>query len=490
MGEQERISYAAWLPKIFFASIFIGLIIIPRVLDNDIYFLLNDGKYVMQYGIPHIEPFTMHTNMHFVMQQWLSSVIFWQLYHHFGVVGILSCVYVMAVLMMTVYYRLCMLVSSRNWYISSILSAIVGVLACATFMVSRPQIFSTFFLLMAVYCLELYHKRKEKVYLAILPFLSILLINFHAAVWGMLLCIIAAYFVELLFSYRQQKKAIGIFFTVLLAVFFCGFITPYGMESMSYVLHSYGIPLINQLVGEMHPLNSTTVTGKVYLAWIAFCWFIYIRHGMPKRYIILCLGLTYMSFSAERSLFLFLFLGTFPLADCLSSCRFQKQVGHLSKKKYVFRLALVMGIAVIGFYDIYQWKHSADIPARSFVVEHPTVDYLLTQAPVENIRLWNTYNEGSYAEFKGIKASIDTRAEVFLPANNWQDNYLLEYYAVAVGALHYEEVFQKYHINYVLTSDSEVLYEYLLHDEHYELLFEEDHPLESHRLYKRITVDE
>lgn len=490
MGKQEQISYAEWMPKFFFASIFICLIFIPRVLDNDIYFLLNDGQYIMQHGIPHIEPFTLHDNMHFVMQQWLSSVVFLQLYQHFGVIGILSCVYVMAVLMLIAYYRLCMLVSGKNWYISSILSTIVGGLTCSTFMVSRPQIFSTFFLLVALYCLESYHRKKKMRYLATLPFFSILLINFHAAIWGMLLCVIIAYLVALFFSYHRQKKEIGVLGVAFIAVFLCGFINPYGSESMSYVLHSYGIPLINQLVGEMHPLDSTTILGKVYLVWIAFCWFIYVRHSISKRYVILCLGLTYMSFSAERSLFLFLFLGTFPLAACFSDCHFTRQAGDKSGKKRMFRLALVIGIVVLGVYDVYQWKNSAYIPARSLVVEHPTVDYLLTQSSAENIRLWNTYNEGSYAEFKGIKANIDTRAEVFLPANNWQENYLMEYCAVAMGAIHYEEVFQKYHINYVLTSNNEVLYEYLLHDDRYELLFEENHPLESHRLYKRIAIDE
>ena len=37
--------------------LFIPCILIRRVLDNDTWFLLNSGRYVMEHGIPYIEPF-------------------------------------------------------------------------------------------------------------------------------------------------------------------------------------------------------------------------------------------------------------------------------------------------------------------------------------------------------------------------------------------------------------------------------------------------
>ena len=45
--------------------------------ENDIWFLLKHGEYILKHGFPHIEPFSMHQNFSFVMQQWLSSVIFY-----------------------------------------------------------------------------------------------------------------------------------------------------------------------------------------------------------------------------------------------------------------------------------------------------------------------------------------------------------------------------------------------------------------------------
>ena len=39
-------------------------------VNSDAWFLLNHGRYVASFGIPHVEPFTLHEGFHFVMQQW------------------------------------------------------------------------------------------------------------------------------------------------------------------------------------------------------------------------------------------------------------------------------------------------------------------------------------------------------------------------------------------------------------------------------------
>ncbi len=48
--------------------ILLTLLIIPCVLinlklDNDIWFLLHGGRYVLQNGIPHTDPFVLHENL-------------------------------------------------------------------------------------------------------------------------------------------------------------------------------------------------------------------------------------------------------------------------------------------------------------------------------------------------------------------------------------------------------------------------------------------
>lgn len=58
-------------------------------LDNDFWFLINTGKHILNNGFPRIEPFTIHSNLDFIVQQWLSCTLFYLIYNNFGTIGML-----------------------------------------------------------------------------------------------------------------------------------------------------------------------------------------------------------------------------------------------------------------------------------------------------------------------------------------------------------------------------------------------------------------
>ena len=74
--------------KLLYFILYIPCFLIPRAINNDIWFIINSGTYVLKNGFPHIEPFTIHEGMSFVMQQWLSGVIFSINYSFFGEAGL------------------------------------------------------------------------------------------------------------------------------------------------------------------------------------------------------------------------------------------------------------------------------------------------------------------------------------------------------------------------------------------------------------------
>lgn len=75
--------------------VFLPCFVLMLHMNNDLWFLLNSGRYVLQHGIPTIEPFTLHQNFSFVMQQWLTAGIFWVVYSKLGAVGILALVFLL-----------------------------------------------------------------------------------------------------------------------------------------------------------------------------------------------------------------------------------------------------------------------------------------------------------------------------------------------------------------------------------------------------------
>ena len=154
------------------------------VEEADTLFVMNLGRYVMEHGFPHVDPFTVHENLQLVAQQWLSGVLFWEAYKNFGVDGLLIVDIIFGSATVLIFWRLCLFVSGGNKILSFGLSLGAGFLF-SPMIVPRPHILSALLLLIEVFMLEKFTRTEEAKFLIPLPILSIALVNFHAAVWLM-----------------------------------------------------------------------------------------------------------------------------------------------------------------------------------------------------------------------------------------------------------------------------------------------------------------
>ena len=59
-------------------------------IDNDFWFLIKIGKTILEKGFITTELFTIHSNMTFIPQQWLTDIIFYFIYNKLGIYGIFS----------------------------------------------------------------------------------------------------------------------------------------------------------------------------------------------------------------------------------------------------------------------------------------------------------------------------------------------------------------------------------------------------------------
>jgi len=285
---------------------FIPCLIALKGLDNDIWFLLNHGRYVFENGIPYIEPFTIHKGLEFVMQQWLSACIFWITYSNFGAIGLQFLVMLCFGTSIFFMYKLCLKVS-ENFFISYSIT-IVTSLMVSLFMVTRPEIFSNLIFVLELYLMESYILSDNKKYLYFMPVLSILLINLHAAMWPMLFIILIPYILDSLkvpFAQGFEKKPLLLTTCSMLLV---GFLNPYGIDAMTYLFRSCGNHEINTMVTEMRPPFINSVAGAlVYCSMlIVILFYCFYRRGTTKlRYVLLTLGTAYITISSVRGFFVF-----------------------------------------------------------------------------------------------------------------------------------------------------------------------------------------
>lgn len=459
------------------AVMFLPVLAVEIELNDDIWFLLNGGRFVMQNGIPFTDPFTVHEGLDFVMQQWLTNIIFWNIYRFLGEAGIYVVIIASFCLMLFITYRACMLVSEGNFFTSFAVTLCCGVIG-SIFVTSRPQVFSTLIFVAELYLLELYYRRGKPSYLLPLPVLSALLINLQAAMWPMLFVLalpFAAESLNLKIKFiksepcRRLPPAIS-----LAASFAAGFINPYGTKAMTYLFRSYGVSYINELVGEMHAPDMTENLGKIFFAllFVMVCVLVIKKGGSTRlRYLLLGLGTLLLSLTAYRNIFIFVFCAVYPYAFLLKAS-FAGADFSTDGSSPALRsiLACLMAVMMAGG-AAYKCVSIATADTRMFNAD--AIDFLIENYDVGEMRLYTGYSGGTYAEFKGIKVYMDARAELFLKANNHRKDILIEYFMMQRGTIYYRDVIDRYNFTHLYASTGDILYTYLEHDKDFKLIYQD-----------------
>ncbi len=477
----------------FFVPIFVCVIMSTKVnREQDIYFLLNHGKYVLQHGFPTIEPFSMHQGFSFVMQQWLSAVIFYSVFHLFGKYGLWVLINLVNLLIIYIIYKLCMKLSSGKYRLSILLSCISDILLQLNFITVRPQIFTYINLLLVIYILESFYQNKNSKLIYFLPLVALLQINLHASMFFMLFLFMLPFIVEFIICKIKDKTDNRVFKVLILIVIMTliALLNPYGIKNIKYVFTSYGNFYINNSVVEMVPPSLTTQLQSInccfYVCYITMFiilsfYIIYKKGNLTIRYFLLFFGVCFLAIIQVRNYALLILGGIPPLAMYFNS------KGLYTDKKMIWTKKQVINYVVILF--VFLSVIAIAVTTRKIDFSNPLkggIDKILANTKKEDIILYTGYNDGSYAEYRGLKPYIDTRAEVFLKANNKRKDIMKEYYEVSNNLLDYKKFLNKYKFTHLLVTIDCPFEKYLSTNKDYRIIYEnkKDNP---YKVYEKIT---
>lgn len=466
-------------PKFFFFfCLLLPLLLCFKVnmkLDNDSWFLIRSGRYVLEQGIPYIEPFTMHQNFDFVMQQWLGSTIFALIYNHFGALGVAVFVTLLEALFLFLFYRLCKLVSNQNSSLSMILTFVIGILMSNGFFVARPQIFSFIIYVLLFYCLESYIRKKKIRYLFALPVLSFLEINLHGSIWWMLICFMIPYLIDSfsfsLFGFHTEGYRKKPLFLAFFSMIFVAFLNPYGTSMLTYLFIAYTCPYLHNMIVEMNPPTVKTVSGILTYATILIVLLLYFQNKkkpIKMRYFLLLIGTVLLALTARRSFSFFLIASLFPLADYFKE-KGKIKFASFPKKGKIISIATLSVVFLFSFFVVsrqLEKTHSLD----------GAVNYLNQNTQKDDIVLYTHFDDGSYLEFQGYHPYIDPRAEVFLKEMNHQYDVLGEFYRLQYIDQEEEikDFLNHYSFTHILVQEKDVLWDYLEKDSSYQLVYQDE----------------
>lgn len=380
-------------------------------IDNDFWFTIAEGKYVLKNGFPHTVPFTIYNNLDFIYQSWGTGVIFYLIHKYFGLYGMLFFVIIVLIIITYFYYKLCMLVSNKNKMLSTIVTIITMTLLANTFITTRPQIFTYLNLILVLYIMELYAKTNNKKYLFVLPIISLIQINIHGMFFFMLFIFMLPYIVNAFkFNFKnsnQKKYDLKPIILIMIIMLLTGLMNPYGIKNILYVFTSYGQKILNETIIELVPLSFSSSYDKIIIFIIFLVYFLYFKSkNIPIRYYLLLFGTTYLAFDCSRSIALFIIGSLFPL-----SYLYKDKIPNIDIERFI--PLILKNIIVISFLIV--TISSTIFIKRDFYPESKkAIDYLAKNYNTENMKLYINFNDGSYAVYKEIKVNIDPRAEVYL----------------------------------------------------------------------------
>ncbi len=478
--------YLKWKPPlvVVLATMFIPFLFIflmPFKLDNDFWFLINTGKYIINNGIPHIDPFTIHSNLSFIAQQWLTDIIFYLIYNKFNIYGMYIFILISNIIIVFLLYKLAMLINNKQRKISIITTLIIDIMLIMGFLTTRPQVFDIILLLLELYLLELYIKRNNKKYLIGLPIISLLMINLHASVWPMVFVFLLPYYVgrvNLKFTTKENYKLKPLIIVTTM-MFLFGFINPYGIESMTYLFNSYGIDYIDNFVIEMGPL--TIKNGKLIYLHMLIIIITYIANKKSKinlRYTLLLLGTTLLSLQHIKGVLFLLITSIIAINYNLKNIFIEEVERQVKTNKYL-KIILIIILCII---ILISFKN------KDYVKEEDNYYYeiseILKEKKAETSMIYTGYNAGSYIEYQGFKCYIDPRAEVFLKSMNKKEDIFNEYYRLQNSKISVKDFINKYKFDYIIIDNYErILHTYIDEIDEYTQIYNKNDEL---KLYKRI----
>ena len=474
---------------VLFAAMFTGVFYIGNNIDYDLFFILNSGRYVAEYGLPVTEPFTVHENLPFVMQQWLTNVFFYHVFAAAGIFGLMSLVRMTAALTIVCHYAL-LRAAGANRTVAATFAAVAGVFLCLLFLRERPQIISTLLLMGQMWVFLKYRASGNGRYLLSLPVISALVVNVHAAVWPMLIVLWLPFFATTFFAGGGKMRRIVLLLAAT-GIIAGGFFNPYGTELMQYGLVSYGYEGLHEIVGEMAPVDFNNALGRLIVVIWLLSLFVVMRTAVPAELFFLLLGTGCMALSAMRSMEYLLVFGTLAPAYALSHKRFLPLPPTWSPEK-IAAFSLAALLPLVGVFGLPGGGSGKD-NAQYDVYYRPMAQALAAEnLPADRIKIFNGYDAtGSYLGFCGYRCYLDTRAEIFLQAINGQKDILPEYLSLIKGKIYYRDFFARYDFTHAIVRDDVsygALFVELEHDADFELVaqFDNGDPTQYivYRLYR------
>lgn len=296
----------------------------------------------------------------------------------------------------------------------------------------------------------------------------------------------------------KKNSNIKYLIIVMIICIFTGLLTPVGDAPYTYLIKTMeGNTMSN--ISEHLPLTLINDLKTMTVIVLFLLILMFTDTKIKLRDLFMIAGLTLMAFMSRRQVSLFVLVGSFVFAKLLVALidKYDKGGTEQAIKAItsIWGKIITILLTIIVCATMYKGKiNSPIVSTSSYPVE--ACDYILENVDIENMRIFNEYNYGSYLLYRGIPVFIDSRADLYTPEFNGSknedgeyegNNIFSDYINTTNISTYYENTFNKYDITHVLIRKNSKLNMFLSRDsEHYKKLYSDDNFV----FYVRVTDEE
>lgn len=466
--------------------IYFSISIVNKTFENDTYFGIAVGNKILDVGFYTEEDFSFIEGLEYENVRWIFDIILATIYNIFDYLGIYIFVMVItAIIGLSIYY---ILKRENCPKIIALILTFVSIYLAKDVFVARAQIFSFLIFIWEYYFLQRLLETKNKKYIIILFLLAVLLANTHASVYPLYFVIFLPFIAEEILSKMkflpkrdvkiviENKNALKILLIAFIISFLGGLITPLGLAPYINMFKTVG-EVSSDFISEMQPITPATIPESTYFIIIFVGIVGFTKTKVKLSDALVLFGFSLLSFSNLRSIYFLIFLGVFSIGNILTNFYKEYNLGEIKLDTKIYNGLLIIGALVIViisttnlFSNIEKEYESSEL-CPSGVVDYIYENF--EKGEISSMRIYNGFNFGSYMEFKGLPVFMDSRAEIYL--SNFNNTTIIEDFLKLTGCqVHYNDIFEKYDINYVLVEAESRIWNYIYEDKNWNLLYQDN----------------
>ena len=178
--------------------------LVTKSLQNDTYYTITLGKYVLEHGIDMMEHFAWHEGLIYTYPHWLYDIFIYLIYNSFGFMGVyVSSIVIGAILGLSIYFVTSKL--SKNNLISFFITLLIMFLGRG-YITARAQLVTFILFIWTIFFIEKFLENKKIRYAIPLLLIPIAIANIHAAVFPFYFILFLPYIGEYIVSLIMEHS--------------------------------------------------------------------------------------------------------------------------------------------------------------------------------------------------------------------------------------------------------------------------------------------